>query len=359
MIFLRSLMTDLRERQVLPAVLLLIVLAVAIPVAGTAVFSKSAAPLPVTVPPVDAAPPKGILPPAQELATAQTAPTQKHVAFKGTEQDPFGVPKSSASVSSSPSGSSSSSSSGSATIKPATSTPTSTISPSTSTSTGSGSSISPPTANPSSPGKKSSSGPKPAPSSLASDQVYTVDVSSSYGSQTETLDNVERLTPLPPNLGAEVVFLGVMKGGKSAAFLLTGSVGAQATSTGSTTCEPSKSDCEVIEMPVGAQLTLTPTASAAASGASTFTLKVAAIGAANLASAATATAARQSAASAGEAILTASTSAALASFFYDTKLGALVYEPETGIGTSGSSGSTGTTAGTGSTGSSGTSGSTG
>ncbi len=76
-------------------------------------------------------------------------------------------------------------------------------------------------------GSKSGSGstsPKPAPSSLASDQIYTVNVSASYGSQTGTLDNLERLTPLPPNIAAEVVFLGVMKGAKDAAFLLTGSV---------------------------------------------------------------------------------------------------------------------------------------
>jgi hypothetical protein len=181
--------------------------------------------------------------------------------------------------------------------------------------------------------------------------VYTVNVSASYGNQTGTLDDLERLTPLPPNTAAEVVFLGVMKGGKKAVFLLTGSVAVKATVTGSVTCKPSTTDCEIVELPVGAQLTLTPASSG--SGVSTFTLKLAAIGATKLASASAAAQARQSAASAGEAILGASTSSALASFFYDAAQGALVYEPQNQVGTSGSTGTGGASSPSGSSGSTG------
>jgi hypothetical protein len=181
--------------------------------------------------------------------------------------------------------------------------------------------------------------------------VYTVNVSASYGNQTGTLDDLERLTPLPPNTAAEVVFLGVMKGGKKAVFLLTGSVAVKATVTGSVTCKPSTTDCEIVELPVGAQLTLTPASSG--SGVSTFTLKLAAIGETKLASASAAAQARQSAASAGEAILGASTSSALASFFYDAAQGALVYEPQNQVGTSGSTGTGGASSPSGSSGSTG------
>lgn len=350
--FLSSLMTDLRERQVLPAVLLLVVLAVAIPVGGTILYSKSSAPGPVIVPPVNAAPPKGTPPPAQELLTVQAPPTQKSVTFKGVERDPFASGSAGSSAGSPSSGSGSSTKSGSS------STPGSAPKTGSTTHTGSGThtgsstgTVTAPQAPSSGSGSKSGSGstsPKPAPSSLASDEIYTVKVSASYGNQTEALDNLERLTPLPPNTAAEVVFLGVMKGGKSAAFLLTGSVAVKATVTGSVTCKPSAADCEVVELPVGAQLTLTP--ASPSSGVSTFTLKLTAIGAAKLSSASAAAQARQGAASSGEAILSASTSSVLASFFYDASQGALVYEPQNKLGTSGSTGTTGASSPSGSTG---------
>ncbi len=113
MTFLRSLMTDLRERQVLPAVLLLVVLAVAIPVGGTILYSKSAAPAPVIVQPVNAAPPKGTPPPAQELLTVAAPATQKSKNFTGVEQDPFASGAVASSGGSSGSGSGSSAKSGS------------------------------------------------------------------------------------------------------------------------------------------------------------------------------------------------------------------------------------------------------
>lgn len=348
MSFLRSLMTDLRERQVLPAVLLLLVLAVAIPIGGATLYSKATPLAPVIPPPVNAAPPKGTLPPAQELLTVQSAPSQSSVTFKGTEQDPF---DSGSAGTTKPSSSNSSSS-----AKPKTSAkPRSTSHSGTSTHTGSSTgTVTAPQAPTSGSGSNSGSGttaPKPAPSSLSNDQVYTVKVSASYGTQTGTLTDLERLTPLPPNTAAEVVFLGVMKGGKSAAFLLTGAVAVKPTVTGSVSCKPSASDCQVVELPVGAQLTLTP--ASPNDGLSTFTLKLTAIGAAKLSSASAATKARQTAASAGEAILGASTSSVLASFFYDTSQGALVYEPQNQLGTSGSTGTSGASSPSGSSGSTG------
>jgi hypothetical protein len=345
MSFLRSLMTDLRERQVLPAVLLLLVLAIAIPVLGPKVLSNSAPPGPVTVPPVATAPPKGTLAPDQELLTVQTPPAQTYVTYKGTEQDPFLTASSPTPHPSAPS-SKSAGSVGKPKSKPAGGT-----SPASHSGSGPHTTVTAPTQHSGGSGAKGSGAPHPAPSSLAKDQVYTVNVTTGYGSQSETLQNVERLTPLPANVAAEVVYLGVMKGGKSAAFLLTGSVSAKASVAGSVTCEPSAADCEVVELPVGAQLTLTPTSST--SGAAIFTLKLTAIGASTLGSHSAAMQAREAAAPAGEAILAASISPVLASFFYDSNTGALVYEPQSSVGTSGASGSTGGSGASGATGASG------
>ena len=313
------------------------------------------------VPPVNAAPPKGTPPPAQELLTVQAPPAQKSVNFKGVERDPFASGSAASSGGSSNSGSGSSAKSGSSSTPVSTPKTGSKAKTGSNTHTGSathkgsGSGIvTVPHAPSSGSGSKSGSGsttPKPAPSSLASDELYTVDVSASYGNQTEKLDNLERLTPLPPNTAAEVVFLGVMKGGKKAAFLLTGAVAVKRTVTGSVTCKPSASDCAGVELPIGAQLTLTPSASS--SGVSTFTLKLSAIGATKLSSAAAAAQARQSAAAAGEAILGASTSSVLASFVYDASQGALVYEPQNQVGTSGATGTSGASSPSGSSGSTG------
>lgn len=348
MSFIRSLITDLRERQVLPAVLLLVVLVIAIPVVGSMIFSKSSPPGPVSVTPVTVTPPHGVPSPATELATAQTPPVYHWVQFTGAEPNPFAAPAS-GSVATSSAKSPTSSSTGSSTKKSSTtktsssggstSKPPTSIHPKGSTGSGSKTGSTTPTG---------STSPKPAPSSLSSDEVYTVNLATSYGSESGTLDNVERLTPLPPNVTAEVVFLGVMKGGKSAAFLLTDAIDAKTQASGKVTCVPSASDCEVIELPVGSVLTFTPDSSS--SGISTFTLKVSAIGAQKLASASAAEQARQAAAAAGQALITASTSAALASFFYDDSIGALVYEPQTGIGSSGSTGTSGSSGASGATG---------
>jgi len=357
MSFLQSLVKDLRERQVLPAVLLLVVLVIAIPVVGVALLSHSSAPEPVNVPPVNVSPPHGVPAPGQELATVQAPPTQRSVVFTGSEPNPFQTSASQPSGSSS-SPSSKGSSSPSSHPKGASSTPSSSSHPggsSSSPSSGShsgGSSSGSGTPKPSSTSSKQTS----APSSLGSDEVYTVNVTTTYGSEKDQLNDLERLTPLPANV-AEVVFLGVMKGGKRAAFAFTGAVPVKATAGGPFTCEPSTSDCSVVELPVNSQLTLTP--DPANPSYSTFTLEVSAIGAQKLASPAAAKQARESTSAQGQALVTASTSAALASFFYNVDLGALTYQPQSSIGATGPSGATGPIGVPGATGSSGTSGASG
>jgi hypothetical protein len=307
MSFLRSLATDLRERQVLPAVVLLVILVVGIPIYATVALSKSSTPTPISPPVVDTAPPAGTPAPTPELALVQAAPAQSHTLYKGTEPNPLSRAGSTPPKTTPP---------------PAKTTPTpaATTTPTVTTTT-------PPATHPTTTTTHHYTTPKSAPSSLSSNEAYEIAAVSTYGDQKDTLDNLQRLSPLPANVNAELVYLGVLKGGKQAVFLLTGAVPTTLTGTTGVKCVPSSSDCQVIELAVGDQLTLTPTSGAAAS---TFTFKLSSIGAQKFSSSSAAKAARASTSAAGQVLISQSTSMGLASFFYDSGIGALLYESSTG-----------------------------
>jgi hypothetical protein len=334
MSFLRSLAADLRERQVLPAVLMLGILALAIPIFAGIALSKSSAPPPIPTAPVNAAPPNGLPAPSQETLLAETPPTQKWRVYKGTEPNPFRPAPTAASTTAA---SSTTNASTTPTPTPATTTPATTT-PATTT---------PATTTPKAKTVTTKTTPS-APSSLGSDEAYAIDGTASYGSEQDTLDNIQRLTPLPANIAAEVVYLGVVKGGKRAAFLLTDAVAAKLTSSGSVKCVPSPSNCEVIELTSGEQLTLTPSASG--TGISTFNFKLNSIHAVKFAKSAQASAARQSASATGSQFIAQSTSIGLASFFYSANLGALLYAKPATAGSTGSSGVSGSSGSSGSSG---------
>jgi hypothetical protein len=331
--FLRALLADLRERQVLPAVVLLALLAVGIPVFASLELSKSTIPAPVPVAPVDASPPHGIAPPSSVAATVSTIPSQPSTVYKGTEPNPF--------RSTAPPASSVTTHPASTTTTPAT-TPSTTTTPITPTGP-----TSPTTTTPTI---------KPAPASLNNRETYTVDVVTTYAGQKDELTDLQRLTPLPANIPPEVVYLGVMKGGKKAAFLLGGDTFEQ-DGSGAVDCVPSLSDCQVVELAPGHGFYLVPTAGE--SGVSKFTFVLADIKAQSYPSAAAATAARESSSLSGEQVLGLSTSTALAQFFYDVGLGALVYEPAAPGGATGATGQTGGSGATGTTATTGTTGTTG
>jgi hypothetical protein len=334
MSFLRSLAADLRERQVLPAVLLLVVLALAIPIFAGIALSKSSVPPPIPTAPVNASPPKGLPAPSQETLLAEAPPTQKWRVYKGTEPNPFRPAPTAASTTAA---SSTTTASTTPTPTPATTTPATTT-PATTT---------PATTTPNTKTVTTRTTTS-APSSLGSDEAYAIDGTASYGSEQDTLDNIQRLTPLPANIAAEVVYLGVVKGGKRAAFLLTDAVAAKLTSSGSVKCVPSPSNCEVIELTSGEQLTLAPSASG--TGISTFTFKLNSIHAQKFAKSAQASAARQSASATGSQFIAQSTSIGLASFFYSANLGALLYAKPVTAGSTGSSGVSGSSGSSGSSG---------
>jgi len=323
MSFLRSLAADLRERQVLPAVLLLALLAIAIPVYATIALANSPAPVPINPAPVDAAPPHGAPPPGQELSAVETAQSQRYTVYKGPEPNPFAKAGSGSATQSS-------------TTAPSASTSTPAITPS-KTLTPTNTTTSAPAVKPKSTAPKSES----APTKLSDDEAYTINGVSSYGSETDTLDDVQRLAPLPANVDGEIVYLGVAHHGERAVFLLTDTVAAKLTASSSATCLPSSSDCQVIELEPGQQLQLKPTS--ASGSLATFTFKLSSIQATSYGSSSAAKSARTSVSAAGELIVSQSTSTELASFVYDAGTGALHYEPTAPLGTTGTTGSSGAT----------------
>jgi hypothetical protein len=186
-----------------------------------------------------------------------------------------------------------------------------------------------------------------------------VDVVTAYGSQGDALVDLQRLTPLPANSPAEIVYLGVLKGGKKAAFLLTDAVSSTLKTSSGVTCLPSKADCQIAELDPGAQIEIVP--AAGQSSVSSFALELGNIGDQTYQSTADATSARASVADSGNQILATSTSTELGKFFYDMGLGALVYSAPGGgttTGVTGASGSSGASGASGASGSSGSSGAT-
>ena len=175
---------------------------------------------------------------------------------------------------------------------------------------------------------------------------------------THALSNVVRLAPLPAAQSPEVIYLGVMDGGKKAAFLFTNAiqVSGKGGSAGSAlTCLPSASDCQIVELLPGQGLSLYPTSNTAL--IATFSFELSAIGANTYSSAAAATQARDAVSTAGQTLLPLSHSSALSTITFESKIGALVHHaapPGNPIGSSGATGSTGPTGSTGASGSNGT-----
>jgi hypothetical protein len=78
-------------------------------------------------------------------------------------------------------------------------------------------------------------------------KVYTATVRFGQAASAVTYTNPVRLSPLPSSADPEVVYLGVMKDGKRAAFL----VPKTATATGDGTCQPNPTHCEVVALRPG------------------------------------------------------------------------------------------------------------
>jgi hypothetical protein len=170
-------------------------------------------------------------------------------------------------------------------------------------------------------------------------------MTTTYGTEHDTLNDLERLTPLPPNSAPELVFLGVLKGGKRAVFLLTSAVATTLKASKSATCAPSMMACQILELKVGNTIKLDPANGTV--GVSKFELKLTRLSVTRKATASDATNARQSASLAGQQLVAASLSTSLTDFFYNVSLGALVFQkPAAGTGATGVTGTSGATGAT-------------
>ncbi|HVC84231.1 MAG TPA: hypothetical protein VNC12_03170 [Solirubrobacteraceae bacterium] len=360
--FLRTLHIDLRERQILPAVVLLAVLAVAIPIGASILLSKVSAPPPVSITEPRVVLPKGVLPPSKELASLTTVVPTSSITRRGAEPNPF---REATSAGSTPAGSTPAKAN--ATTKAKSTTPTTTPAKTTPATT-TPAKTTPPTGSTTPSGSSGSSGITPAkpvapttgPATLKSTQAYSVNIDTKDANGLHVLTDVVRLAPLPAAESPELIYLGVLQGGKKAVFLFTNSVKVSNQTGSQLTCLPSPDDCQIVELSPGQGMKLAPTANTAL--ITTFTFELMSIGATNYSSASAAKQARDAVSTAGQTLVPLSNSTELQTLRFDNKIGALVHQnapstPPTGAtGSSGSTGSTGPTAATGGSGSTGATG---
>jgi hypothetical protein len=377
--FLKTLGQDLRERQIFPAVVLLTVLAVGIPIFASMALSKAGTPPPVSLvaPPLPA--PKGMKPPAQELAVLNTPPIPVATTRHGSAPDAFREAGPSLTGSTVPApGSSTPAKTTPAKTTPVTTTPVTTTPAKTTPAKTTPVTTTPAKTTPAkttpaktTPAKTTPAKTTPAkttpkvtkpksggsapvvvtpisgPATLKSTQAYTVNIDTNDANGTHVLSNVVRLAPLPAAQSPEVIYLGVLKNGLRAAFLFTNSVRVSSgQSPNGIRCLPSPSDCQIAELAPGQGMKLAPTSNTAL--IATFTFELMSIGAVNFSSQNAALQARDNVSSAGQTLLPLSSSTELTTMRFDDKIGALVPQSPSGgstgaTGSSGSSGSTGAT----------------
>jgi uncharacterized membrane protein YgcG len=363
--FLTTLQADLRERQIFPAVVLLAVLAIAIPIVAASALSKVSTPPPVSSVQAPFTQPKGVKAPAQELAVLNST-TVSSTTRRGAEPNPFREAGSSAAspvagsgVSSKPSTKTTPAKTTPAKTTPAKTTPAKTTpAKTTPAKTTPASTVPKTTTKPASGGSHSTpTTPTTGPDSLKSNQAYTVDVDTKDANGVHVLSDLVRLAPLPAAQTPEVIYLGVMAGGKKAAFLFTNAIAVSSKSGGGLTCLPSTSACQIVELSPGQGLSLYPTSNSAL--IATFTFELVSIGATSYSSADAATAARDAVSTAGETLLPLSSSTALATLTFSSKTGALVHHSAPSEGSTGSTGSAGAGGSSGAGGATGATGATG
>jgi hypothetical protein len=361
--FLETLRTDLRERQIFPAVVVLAVLAIAIPIFASASLSSVTTPAVPTIAPQPVSLPKGVATPEREMVLLNTPPAIHSNNRRGSEPNPFREGGIATTTASQPSTSASSSTSSPpakttptgttqtptppvVTTPPATTPPKKTTTPPKSTTPSGGS-----TGNPAPPAQAT---PTTGPATLKSTQAYTVNIDTKDATGKHALSDVVRLAPLPAAQTPEVIYLGVLAGGKKAAFLFTNAVKVSGAASTNLTCLPSTDSCQIAELSPGQGMSLTPTSNTAL--IATFTFELMSIGAKDFSSSSAAMQARDAVSTAGQTLLPLYSSPELQTLRFEDKVGALVHHSAPSGGSPGSGGSTGSS---GSTGSTGTTGSTG
>ncbi|HXR13839.1 MAG TPA: hypothetical protein VN740_04195 [Solirubrobacteraceae bacterium] len=377
--FLQTLHTDLRERQILPAVVVLAVLAVAIPIFASYALSSVSTPAQPSIAPQPVALPKGVAAPGRELVLLTTPPAVHAITRSGAEPNPFREAGATAGATQSPTPANPSTPSSTPATKttPASTTPAKTTPAKTTPAKTTPAKTTPAKTSPAktAPSKKPASKPKstppkqstkpnsgsagkPAPlatatpttgpATLKSTQAYTVNIDTKDANGTHALSDVVRLAPLPAAQTPELIYLGVLTGGKKAAFLFTNAVKVSGPSSSGLTCLPSAQDCQIVELSPGQGMSLAPTSNTAL--IATFTFELMSIAAKDFSSASAAMEARDAVSTAGQTLLPLYSSPELQTLRFDDKTGALVHHSVPAAGSTGSSGSTGSTGSSGSAG---------
>jgi hypothetical protein len=310
--FLQSIKSDLFSRRLLPFVALLGVVLIA--AVGYAVTGGSGSSTPAPSASVPSAPGAGTavaLPvavaPANPHEAVSETPGGTRYQSQGPTRDPF-IPLPSPPAAKSAAASGSSSKSAASSSKGSSS--GSTGGTGKGSSGGGGGSVAPVPAKPA---------PQPIHAGLTSTQSYGVALSLTiFAGGLNTIDSLERLSVLPSEQQPLLVYLGVLKGGRDALFLVQpGTV-----VSGPGTCTPGPSDCEILSL---AQEQIESLAVSTGSGTSNVALfAVTAIKVDQHASVASANHARREASAAGQTLLKASTLAVLPLFEYQPNVGAVV-----------------------------------
>jgi hypothetical protein len=248
--FLHSIRADLVEKRLLPVAIVLAALVVLVPVLAIVVFHSSPSPQPVIGPPQASTPPPGTPSPTQALASVAGpgTPAAKH--YTKRELDPFRQRPGAVAAQSAAAGSAGSATAVKASTKTPASSPTKTTAVKQTPAT-----VQPKATTKVNPVKPQSTkttpvatpSPKAQLAKLGSRDSYSVDMNVVDSTGARNLIGVMRLSPLPSSTNPLVEYLGVLKGGRAAAFLVNPGTVVQ----GPGRCLPKASDCQVLELKPG------------------------------------------------------------------------------------------------------------
>jgi hypothetical protein len=220
MSFIRGLITDLRDKRLWPVAAALVVALVAVPV----LLSKPAP----TVPVAQAAPQNAAVAPAAAVPAVSVQVVPSHSRLPGPARDPFTQRQH-----------------GGGAAAATSSTTATTV---TGTGKGAGTGSTPASGTPTAPSTAPGTTTTPSSTAPLTYLIFTADlVVDRVGGHPETVNDVERLTPLPSTRNAFLVFLGIKNDRNTAEFL----VSSHAKPAGQGKCIPSPSQCQLLALKVG------------------------------------------------------------------------------------------------------------
>ncbi len=262
--FLHSIRADLVEKRLLPVVAVLAALVVLVPV-GATVLSSSGSAQPVLGPAPTPTPPPGAPSPAKALAAVAGPTTPAATHYTKRELDPFRLPAGAAKAAAAAAAGATGSGSSATAVKVNTAavTPTKTTVTTTPTKTTTTTTTTTPakTTTPTTPTTPAAVKPAPAPApapvstpspkaqlaKLGARDSYSIDVNVIDATGPHSLSDLTRLSPLPSATNSLIEYLGVLRSGRAAAFLVN-----PATVVGGPgKCLPRPSNCQVLELKPG------------------------------------------------------------------------------------------------------------